>query len=172
MRCTLGQLTVWPGWRQLLALGQAGGELPQGLVVFGQRPALVRGRRRAGVAHADAPVVAGRDQHEREEAAGQRLGLVAEALVDAAAALVAQEDAAAVGAVVEPPLPRPRRPVARERSQAAEVLVAVPALGVDALLLLVGDGDDVFVAASAADVAVPVLQDGQMADGERHGPTG
>ncbi len=158
--------------RQLLALGQAGGELLQRRIVFGQRPALVRRRRRAGVSQADAPVVARRDQHEREQPARQRLRLVAVPLVDAATALLAQEDAAAVGPVVEPPFPRPRRAVTDERGEAAEVLVAVPALGVDALLLLVGDGDEVLLAAGTADVAIPVLQDGEMTDGERHGPTG
>src|SRR5436309_260383 len=87
---------------------------PWALRVCGEGPALVGGGRGAGVAQADAPVVARGHQHEREEAAGERLGLVAEALVDAATALLAEEDAAAVLAVVEPVAVGPRGAVAGE----------------------------------------------------------
>src|SRR5262249_53885789 len=109
-----------------------------------------------------------RHQDEGKEAAGQRLGLVAKALVDPAAALFAQENAAAIGAMVELVAPGPGRPHPLERRQPAQVPVPVPALRLDAAALLIGDGDLVFLAAGAADVAVPVLQDWEMADGERH----
>jgi len=117
-------------------------------------------------------MVAGRDQHEREQAAGQRLGFVAEALVDAATPFVAEKNAAAVGTVVEPPLARPRRTLADERNMTAEVGVAVPALGLNAFAFLVGDGDDVFLTTGTANMAIPVLQDRQMTDGKRHDQTG
>src|SRR5215469_18801070 len=60
------------------------------------------------------------------------------------------------------------RTVLDERLMAAQVGVAVPALRLDALLLLLGDGDAVFFAAGAANVTVPVLQDRQMMDGDCH----
>ena len=154
------------------ALGEAGGELRQRLIVFGQGSALVRGRRRTGVTQADAPMIAGWDQYEWEQSTRQRLGFVAEAFVYAATPLVAEKNAAAIGTVIEPPLARPRRTLADERDVTAEVGVAVPALGLNALAFLVGDGDDVFLTTGAADVAIPVLQDRQMADRERHGQTG
>jgi hypothetical protein len=75
--------------------------------------------------------------------------------VNAAAALLGEEDTAAVGAVVE-------------RGQSAEVPVAVPALGLDALLLLLRDGYLILLAAGAADMAVPVLQNREMTDRKRH----
>src|SRR5262249_49196107 len=76
--------------------------------------------------------------------------------------------AAAVGAVVELVAPRPERADTLERSQSAEVPVAVPALRLDALPLLLGDGDLIFLAAGAADVAIPVLQNREMTDRKRH----
>ena len=94
---------------------------------------------------------------------GSGLRLVAEALVNAAAALVAEEDAAAVGAVIErgsaaPTAARgggtgswpPRsasasQPCASMRRRSSSVIVTT-----------------VFLAAGAADVAVPVLHDRQL----------
>src|SRR5262249_51063465 len=96
------------------------------------------------------------------------LGLVAEALVDPAAALLAEEDAAAVGPVIEDDPARPGRPGAPEGRQAAQVRLAVPALLLDALSLFVGDRDDVFLAARAGLVAAPVLHDGQVPNDGRH----
>src|SRR5665213_2314628 len=101
-------------------------------------------------------MIAGRDQHEWEQTARQWLGFVTETLVDAATALVAEEYAAAVGPVIEPPFARPRRPLADERNMPAEVGVAIPALGFDALAFFVGDGDNVFLTTGSADVAIPV----------------
>ena len=81
----------------------------------------------------DAPVIGDGHQDERKEATGQRLGLVAEALVDAAAALGAQEDTAAVETMVELGLARPGQTGFLERLQTAQVLLRVPALSGDAL---------------------------------------
>ena len=87
-------------------------------------------------------------------------------------ASLAEEDAAAVLAAVQDGAARPERPDAAEGRQAAEVAVGVPALRLDAPPLLVGETDLIFLAAGAADVAVPVLQNGEMADGESHGRPG
>jgi hypothetical protein len=149
---------------QALAPGQLGRELGQRLVVGGDGPALVAGSRGTGVTYADAPMVARGHQHEWEKPAGERLGLVAEALVDPATTLLAEEDAAAVLAVVEPIPPGPGGAMPREGFVAAEVLVAVPALFLDAAALLVRERNLVLLAAGAADVTVPVLQHRQVAD--------
>src|SRR5262249_20569741 len=160
--CAIGQR------RQSFALGQPVGKLAQLCVMFGEGTSLVRPRRRTGIADADTPVIALRYQHEGKQPARQRLGVVAEALMDAAASLLGEEDTATVRAVVELRAASPDRSCALKGSQPPEVLVAVPALAVNALPFLRGDGDLVFLAAGAADVTVPVLQDREMTDRERH----
>src|SRR6516162_11506504 len=127
-------------------------------------PALVVGDRGAGEAQADAPLVGHRHQDEREQPAGQRLGLVAEALVDAATALVAEKYAAIVLAVVQAMTPRLARAVLDERLQAAQVGVLVPALGENALPFFFRDRDLIFLTTGAANVAVPVLEHWEMID--------
>jgi len=54
-------------------------------------------------------MVPGRYQEEGKEPARQRLGCVAETLVDPATSLLGQEDAAAVAAVRQMITPRPTR---------------------------------------------------------------
>src|SRR5205823_4297580 len=87
---------------------------------------------------------------------------------DAALAALAQEDAAAVGAVVEVDLAGPGPAAVAERRQPAEVGLRVPALLLDTLPFLVGDRDEVLLAAGAGDVTVPRLNDRQGSDRMRH----
>jgi hypothetical protein len=75
--------------------------------MLGQGLAQVPCGRGAGEAQADTPRFTSRHQHQRIQPAGQRLGLAAETLVDETAPLLAQEDAGAVGAVVELKTRRP-----------------------------------------------------------------
>src|SRR5438045_3753078 len=84
-----------------------------------------------------------------------------------AAVVGAEEDAAAVAAE-QAVVARPAA-LADEQGQVADFGIALPALRLDALALGVGDGDIVLTAAVAAAVAVPVLDDGQVPDGHRHG---
>src|SRR5262249_43496257 len=79
---------------EALAFGELAGEDVKVVGVFGGPAPLVGGGRGAGETHPHSPVVAHRDEYEGEEPARQRLGLVAELLVDAAAALFRQKDAA------------------------------------------------------------------------------
>ncbi len=88
--------------------------------------------------------------------------------MDAAAALLAQEDATAVGPVIELVAPPPKRAYWFERFVTAEVFVAIPALFLDAFFLVVRNRDQILLAAGAADVAVPILQDRQVVDRKRH----
>src|SRR5262249_50580601 len=78
---------------------------------------------------------------------------------------LAEEDAAAVGPVVQLVAAFPGRPAPHERGVPAEVVDGVPALIFDALALLVGEVDAVFLAAAAGDVTVPALYDRQVQDG-------
>src|SRR5439155_18589698 len=133
-----------------------------------ERAALVAGRRRAGEAQAGAPVAAGRREHEGEQAAGQRLGVGAAALVNEAAVAGAEEDAAAVGAAVQLRAARPPRALAHKQPHALEILDVVPAEGLDALALRLADLDLQLAAAVAAAVAVPVLHGRQVPHGEGH----
>jgi hypothetical protein len=88
--------------------------------------------------------------------------------MNAATAVLAQKDTTVVFAMIQPmDLPFPRF-VRDERLIPAEIGVAVPALGFDALHLFFRDIHSIFVAASAADMTVPVLEDWQMMNGERH----
>src|SRR5437016_4267155 len=105
-------------------------------------------------------MVAGRDEHEREHLAGQRLGLGSETLMDAAAALIAEEDAAAIGVAVQlvPSCTQPAR--VKEERQPGEVRLALPTLGRDACTLLLGHRNPIFTTAATAAVAIPVLDDG------------
>ena len=153
---------------EALALGKAIRKDGEVVLVLGHRPALVRRRRRTGEANADAPVIAGRDQNEREQPAGKRLGLVAVTLVDAAPALFAEEHTTAVGPVVERVAPVPEPAAAHERRVAAEVHDGVPFLRLDASPFLFGERDQVFLAATTGDVTVPVLHHRQRSDREGH----
>src|SRR5262249_41461543 len=63
--------------------------------VFLDGPAPVGCRGRTGETQSNAPMIAGGHEHKGKEPAGERLGSFTEALVNAAAALVAQEDTAA-----------------------------------------------------------------------------
>src|SRR4051794_20534925 len=104
-------------------------------------------------------MVPGWDEDKGKQSARQRLGLVAKLLVNPAAALVAEKDAAVVAAMIEPIRPPPPRAMGCEEGNVLEIGFLVPSLRLDALPFLVREGDDVFLAAVAADVAVPVLQD-------------
>src|SRR5260370_35506900 len=135
----------------------------------GDGPALVLGRRGAGKTQADATVGSRGHQHKRKHPAGKRLGLVAVFLVNPATALFAQEDATAILAVIELIVPRPPGAALEEDRQAADLGILFPALGFDSPALLVRNRDDIFLAAIAANMAVPVLPDLQVTDGKRHG---
>jgi hypothetical protein len=138
------------------------------LLVIGYGSALVGRRRGTGETHADAPMVAGRYQQEGKEPAREGLGPVAETLVDPATSLLGQEDATAVAAVRQMIAPRPPGTGLLEDRQVADFGVLVPALGLDAAVLLFGERHQVFFAAGAADVTVPILHDRQMTYGQRH----
>src|SRR5262249_22036866 len=116
------------------------------------------------------PVVAGRHQGEGENPAGEGLGVRPEALVDAAAALVAEKQAAAVLVMVQAITLRPPETPgdADEDRPVLEVGLALPALGGDPLVILSGDRNGVFAAAVGAGVTVPVLHDRQVADWPGH----
>jgi hypothetical protein len=136
--------------------------------VLSHGSALVGRRRRTSEAHADTPMVPGRYQEEGKEPARQRLGCVAETLVDPATSLLGQEDAAAVAAVRQMITPRPPGAGLLEDRQVADFGVLVPALGLDSVPLVFGERYQIFFAAGAADVTVPVLHDRQMAYGQGH----
>src|SRR5437660_52002 len=105
--------------------------------MFTDRPALVARGRRTGEAHADAPVIADRDQHKGEETAGKRLGLVAEFLMDAAAPLLAEEDAASVLPAVEVITSPPEWTALLEKRPAAKLRIVLPPLCLNAGALLI-----------------------------------
>ncbi len=154
-------------WRQMLALGQSVGETLESGVVFGKRPATVGCRGRTRIAQSNAPLIAHRDEHEGKQPARERLGLVAETLVNPAAALRAEEDAAAVVAVIQLHPPRPRRADALEGCKPAQI-IGLPVLLLDALDLVLGERDAIFLATGAGCVAVPVLHDGEVLDRQGH----
>lgn len=136
----------------------------QFLFVIAQGPAAVVGGGGAGVAQADAPVVAGRHQYEREQPARQRLGVGTEALVNPAAVLFGQEHASAVRPLLQD-VAAPPTVAAHHQRLSGQRRFAAPVLGTEALPFLVVDRHLGLAAAVAATVAVPVLHDRQMADG-------
>src|SRR5262249_25757475 len=87
------------------ALGKQGGECFQVTVVLGNRPALAGGRRRAGEAQANPPMIARRHQNERKQAAWQRLAFRTVLFMNSAAPLFTQENATAVRAAAQLDLP-------------------------------------------------------------------
>ena len=114
-------------------------------------------------------MAAGRDEDERIKLAGERLGLAPESLVNATAAGRTQKDAGSIASLIEPITPRPRRPVPNEERQVAKVRLSLPSLGFNAFAFVLGNEHMVLVAAGTAAMAVPVLNDGEMADWQRHG---
>src|SRR6478609_2618937 len=98
----------------------------------GRRPAEVVRGGRTGVSHSHAPVIAGRRECERINAAGERLGLAAELGVNPAQALFVEENAGVVaGSRVESiPLAPPAADANKERNTADRGIV-LPALTED-----------------------------------------
>src|SRR5262249_46472609 len=135
--------------RQLLSVGrfvqpfpsrQLISESAQCLGVLGDISPLVRGRRGACETQTHAPVVTGGHQHERKEPAGQGLGRITEALVDAAAAGFAQKHATSIFAVIEYVAAGPNWPTLAEERSASQNLVPFPRLRLNAGLFLSRDG--------------------------------
>src|SRR5438067_1825222 len=62
----------------------------------------------------------------------------------------------------------PEPVAAHKGSESAQVLVAIPALCLDAATLFFGERHLIFLAAGTADVTVPVLQDRQVVDWQSH----
>ena len=114
-------------------------------------------------------MAAGRDEDERIKLAGERLGLAPESLVNATAARRAQKDAGSIASLIQAIAPRPRRPVPNEERKVAQVRLSLPSLGFNAFAFVLGNEHVVLVAAGTAAMAVPVLNDGEMADWQRHG---
>src|SRR5262249_43188623 len=132
------------------------------------RSALVCDGRRTREAHADTPVVAGRNQQKWKQPACERLDLGAEAFVQPAAIRLGQEHTAAVR-------PMPQRPASREPPFANEPATGID-LGIagqtqplDAAFLFIGDDGFERMAAIAAVVAIPILDERQIADRNGHG---
>jgi hypothetical protein len=145
------------------AFGELLGELSEALLMIYKRSPLVVGGGRAGVANADAPVVARGDENEREQSAWQRLGFVSETFMNTATAFGAEKNATAIRPGIQVVASVPGRSGAFENWQAAQLFVAFPVLSLNPPAFLVRDHDDVFLAATAANVAVPILNDGKMA---------
>jgi hypothetical protein len=59
--------------------------------------------------------------------------------------------------------------VPNEERKVAEVRLFLPSLGFNAFAFVLGNEHVVLMAAGTAAVAVPVLNDGEMADWQRHG---
>ena len=114
-------------------------------------------------------MAAGRDEDERIKLAGERLGLAPESLVNATAARRTQKNAGAITSLIQAVAPRPRGPVPNEERKIAEVRLFLPSLGFNAFAFVLGNEHMVLVATGTAAMAVPVLNDGKMADGQRHG---
>src|SRR6058998_2545265 len=77
-------------------------QLGQLSALRGDGGAVVRDHRRAREARRDDDFVLGWTKAERKEAAGERLALLAQDLMNPAAVLRGQEDARAVGALTDP----------------------------------------------------------------------
>src|SRR5262249_4422113 len=135
----------------------------------GRRPAEVVRGRRAGIANADAPVIAGRRERKRIDPTRERLGLAAELRVDSAEALFVEKDTGVIaGAGVDPiPLAPPGANAAEERNFADGGIV-LPTLTENPLSLRFRDVDFVLAATLAAAVTVPLLDDGQVPDRPAH----
>src|SRR5262249_6065675 len=103
------------------------------------------------------PVIAGRHQDEGKKAARERLRFIAQPFVDAAAPVLAQEDATAIAAVVQMVTTSPPGAARLEKRQTRDDWITLPTLGLDLAALFVADGHDVFFAAASAGVAIPVL---------------
>src|SRR5262245_54222999 len=88
--------------------------------------------------------------------------------MDAATALIAQEDAPAVRMLAEMIPPRPPRPTAAKEVKAGEFRVHFPSLGSDPLAFFLADMDNEFPAAIRTAVAIPVLEYRQMTDRPGH----
>jgi hypothetical protein len=114
-------------------------------------------------------VAAGRDEDERIKLAGERLGLAPKSLVYSTAAGGIQKEAGSIASLIQAIAPRPRRPVPNEERQVAEIWLSLPSLRFNAFAFVLGNEHVVLVAAGTAAMAVPVLNDGEMADWQRHG---
>src|SRR5579864_7699449 len=133
------------------------------------RPTFVLRSRGTSEAHAHAPVVADRYEHERINPTSQWLGPDAEFRVNLAQAVVGEENASAIRPLGQSPLRFLLGARIHEEWLVLKLRFLVPALLHDAVVLFFRDVDCVLAATTAAIVAVPVLQNRKLANGQGHG---
>jgi hypothetical protein len=113
-------------------------------------------------------VVSSGNQHVGINLTGQGLLSAAKLDVDPTTPLLVEKHTPTVLPVIQPPAVA-KKPVADDERQPRKIRAFRPSLVGDPLPLRIGDVDRVLPAALSALVAVPILNDGQVANREWHG---